>query len=219
MIQNVPYTELIKICPFAQVPLTLLRNKCTTPPQFREALNQVSLLLATQAIGHLSLLRTKVNTPLEETDGAIVGGRVALVPIMRAGSGMLPAFQTFLPEALVWPVTISRDEQTLEPILTQSKIPHPDSGIQVDNHICFVLDPMLATGGSTSLAIQLLKDAGVKKIVYVGIFAAPAGLACLHNNGHSDVPQIVGVIDRQLNEHGDILPGCGYAGDRQSPIE
>lgn len=192
--------------------ITRLRNRDTKPPKFREGIHQVSLLLAPEALRHLKFTDDLVETPLEFTPGTVVESPVAFIPIMRAGAGMLPAFQTFVPDAAVWHISISRDEKTLEPIFRDSKIPK-----QIDpNRICFILDPMLATGGSASLAIQQLKDAGSRDIVFAGIFAAPEGVSRLERD-HPDVSVIIAVLDRELNERGYILPGCGDAGDRQFP--
>lgn len=201
------------------VVITRLRDHNTKPPQFREGINAVSLLLAPEALRrHLVFNHDKViQTPLEFTSGTVVENRVALIPIMRAGAGMLPAFQIFLPKVAVWHITVSRDEKTHTPIFKDSKIPYRiDPGIEPHNRVCYVLDPMLATGGSASYTIQNLKDAGAKKIVFVGIFAAPEGIGCLERD-HPDVPIIVATIDRELNDDAYILPGCGDAGDRQFP--
>ncbi|MBI4592430.1 uracil phosphoribosyltransferase [Candidatus Uhrbacteria bacterium] len=206
---------LSQTSPLARVLVSRLRNKQTRPPAFREAVHQLSLLLATKAADHLCFEDVLVKTPLEETIGTIIRSPAVLVPIMRSGSGMLPAFQTFLPGALVWHVSMSRDEETLEPNLTGSKIPHRTRSRA---RVHFVLDPMLATGGSASLAIQQLKKAGARTIVFVGIFGAPEGVDQLQCD-HPDVPVILAVVDRSLNKRGFIQPGCGDAGDRQFPTK
>lgn len=198
--------------PLAHVVVTRLRDRDTKPPQFREGIHQVSLLLAPEALRHLIFNDMTVQTPLEPTLGMVVESPVALIPIMRAGAGMLPAFQVFLPDAAIWHVTVSRDEETHSPIFKDSKIPR-----EVDpDRVCFVLDPMLATGGSASFAIQQLKDAGAQHIVFVGIFGAPEGVARLERD-HPDVPVILAVVDRELDPNAFIRPGIGDAGDRQFP--
>jgi uracil phosphoribosyltransferase len=210
--------ELVQTHPLGQVLITQLRETYTRPHAFREAVHRISLLLAVEATRSLKLEHRLVKTPLEETDGVELAQDTALIPIMRAGSGMLDAFLTFLPASAVWHVSISRNEKTLAPTWHGSKIPASiDPEVEPPERVCFVLDPMLATGGSASLTIRRLKEVGAKKIIFVAIFAAPEGIARLGRD-HKDVPIFVGVLDRQLNERGYILPGCGDAGDRQFPI-
>lgn len=199
--------------PLVRVALTQLRNIETTPEVFRRELHRLSKILAADATSFLETTSESVETPLEFTTGYRVSGQQALVPIMRAGSGMLPAFLDLLPNAYVWHMSMSRNEKTLLPEFHGSKVP---KAIPTSVETCFVLDPMLATGGSAALAIDHLKRAGARKIVFVGILGAPEGADRLLGS-HPDVPIIIGAMDERLNEHGYILPGLGDAGDRLFP--
>ena len=205
----------------AHVLLTRLRNYSTDRREFTEALHQLSLMLTIKATEHVTTFKKQVETPLETISGTFFCDKTALVPIMRAGSGMLPAFQLFIPESLVWHVSMSRDETTLQPKFKSSNIPtsmdeQDESGSPLID-TAFVLDPMLATGGSAHLAIQMLeKSTFVNKIIFVGILGAPEGVERLENE-HPNVDIILAGLDRELNEHGYILPGLGNAGDRLFP--
>jgi uracil phosphoribosyltransferase len=144
-----------------------------------------------------------------KADGAELKETIGLIPILRAGLGMVEGIWELMPEAQVWHIGLYRDEETLQPVQYYNKLPtSPTVGI------CLVLDPMLATGGSASATIAILKEWGVKKIVYVGILGAPEGIELLQKD-HPDVPIYLGTIDDHLNEIGYIVPGLGDAGDRQ----
>lgn len=198
--------------PLARVLLTQLRDTYTQPSAFRQHVHDLSLLLAVEATRELKTELRRVKTPLEETQGESIYELTALVPIMRAGSGMLPAFQIFLPDSLVYHVQMSRDHETFEPNFHGSSIP----SVLPDDLTCFILDPMLATGGSARLALQQLKMAGARRIAFVGILGAPEGVSSLERN-HPDVQVFLGGLDRQLNKRTYILQGLGDAGDRQFP--
>lgn len=203
--------------PFAKILLTRLRDKRTDCGEFRKTLDELSLMLAMEATKFLETYEKQIDTPLEPTSGTFFKGTTVLVPIMRAGSGMLPAFQKVLPESFTWHLTMSRDEKTLQPIFKSSTIPSnrmDETSEPID--VGFVLDPMLATGGSASLAIEMLKKARVTEIVFVGILGAPEGFMHLWRE-HPEVAVLLAGNDRELNERGFILPGLGDAGDRLFP--
>ena len=150
-----------------------------------------------------------MRTPLAEAKGAKLAEPVGLVPVLRAGIGMVEAALELMPDAQVWHIGLFRDERTLRPIEYYNKLP---SSATVA--VCLVLDPMLATGGSAVATIDILKKWGAKRVKYVGIIAAPEGTKAL-TNAHPDVPIHVGALDERLNEKGYIVPGLGDAGDRQ----
>ncbi|MBI2474882.1 uracil phosphoribosyltransferase [Candidatus Uhrbacteria bacterium] len=201
--------------PIAKDALARLRDKSTLPVDFRREICRLSSLLAFETTRHLNTIDTSVETPLATSPAKIIARRHALVPIMRAGDGMLETFRILLPNALVWHMYVSRDEETFEPHCHGSKVP---KRIPPDIGTCFLLDPMLATGGSASFAISHLKNAGAKNIIMVGVLGAPEGAAKLEHN-HPDVPIILAAMDLRLNEKAYIVPGLGDAGDRQYPTE
>ena len=195
--------------PLAQSFLTDIRDKTSDRAIVRSRIRALSVLLFYEATRDLPQEPMKVTTPLAETTGAHVGASVGLVPILRAGLGMVDGILEFLPEARVYHLGLFRDEKTLEPVEYYSKF---SAHKPVD--IAFVLDPMLATGGSACVAVARLKSWGVKKIKYLGLFAAPAGIEKL-STAHPDVEIYLGAIDTHLNARGYIVPGMGDAGDRQ----
>jgi uracil phosphoribosyltransferase len=148
-------------------------------------------------------------TPLEEYHGVEIGDRIGLVPILRAGLGMVDAVLEMIPTARVWHLGLYRDHQTLEPVSYYNKLPH-----QPDIDLCLLLDPMLATGGSATAAIEVLKQWGATRIKFLGLIAAPEGVERLAQE-HPDVPIHLAALDDRLNEHAYIVPGLGDAGDRQ----
>jgi uracil phosphoribosyltransferase len=195
--------------PLAQSFLTDIRDKDSDGATVRSRVRGLSVLLFYEATRDLPQESMRVTTPLAQTQGAHVGASVGLVPILRAGLGMVDGILEFLPEARVYHLGLFRDEKTLEPVEYYSKF---SSHKPVD--IAFVLDPMLATGGSACVAVARLKKWGVKKIKYLGLFAAPEGIEKL-SGAHPDVTIHLGTIDSHLNERGYIVPGMGDAGDRQ----
>jgi uracil phosphoribosyltransferase len=192
--------------------LALLRDESTKPPQFRQLVREISWLLGYEALNDARVASRPVKTPMEEMQGARLGDRIGLVPILRAGLGMVDAMLELMPTAEVWHLGLFRDERTLRPVEYYNKL--PDSAT-VD--LCLILDPMLATGGSASAAIEVLKQWGAVKpvrIKLVNLIAAPEGVREVMAN-HPDVDIHCASLDRQLNEKGYILPGLGDAGDRQ----
>jgi uracil phosphoribosyltransferase len=189
--------------------LSHLRSIDTDPRKFRELVRELSALLAYEATADLLTTEKKVQTPLVEMNGKIIRDKIGLVPILRAGLGMVEGIWSLLPSAEVWHIGLYRDENTLQPVQYYNKLP-----VAPTVNTVFVLDPMLATGGSAVATIDILKKWGANKIKFVGLIAAPEGIENLQKH-HPDVPIHVATIDECLNENGYILPGLGDAGDRQ----
>jgi uracil phosphoribosyltransferase len=195
--------------PLVQHKMSLLRDVSTTKKGFRELVDELSMLLAYEATKELPLEPAPVTTPLEEMEGRQVAGKkVTLVPVLRAGLGMVDGVLRLVPSARVGHIGLYRDHATLEPVHYYFKIPGDAASREF-----IVLDPMLATGGSASAAIQALKDEGAGSIRMVCLVAAPEGVRRLADD-HPDVTVITAALDRELNEKGYILPGLGDAGDR-----
>ncbi len=195
--------------PLIKHKLAKLRSKDTEPKKFRELIREIAGLLAYEATLDLELAPFEVTTPLEKMSGSILKEKIGLIPILRAGLGMVEGVWDLMPSSEVWHIGIYRDEKTLKPVQYYNKLP-----IEPRVSVCLILDPMLATGGSATATIDVLKQWGVKRIKFVGVIGAPEGIKVVHDN-HPDVPIYLAAIDRQLNEHGYILPGLGDAGDRQ----
>jgi uracil phosphoribosyltransferase len=189
--------------------LTRLRDKTTEPKKFRELVREIAGLLAYEATADLATAPFTVQTPLASMDGVEIVEKIGLVPILRAGLGMVEGIWELMPQAEVWHIGLYRDEKTLKPVEYYNKLP-----IEPTVSVCLILDPMLATGGSATAAVDVLKRWGVKKIKFVGIIGAPAGIAAFQK-AHPDVPIYLAAIDDHLNERGYIVPGLGDAGDRQ----
>jgi uracil phosphoribosyltransferase len=189
--------------------LAVLRNVKTEPKKFREVVRELSWLLGYEALADVGVRPLKVQTPIEEMEGAELADRIGLVPILRAGLGMVDAMLELMPTAQVWHLGLFRDERTLQPVEYYNKLPNSSS---VD--LCLILDPMLATGGSATAAIDVLKKWGAVRIKLVNLIAAPEGVAAVAA-AHPDVEIHCAALDRQLNEKGYIMPGLGDAGDRQ----
>src|SRR5512146_20307 len=187
----------------------ILRDETTEPKKFREVVRELSWLLGYEALADARLRPIKVSTPLETMDGQELGDRIGLVPILRAGLGMVDAMLELMPTAEVWHLGLFRDERTLRPVEYYNKL--PDSAT-VD--LCLILDPMLATGGSATAAIEVLKRWGATRIKLVNLIVAPEGVEAVAT-AHPDVEIYCAAVDRQLNERGYIMPGLGDAGDRQ----
>ena len=194
--------------PLVRHKLTVLRETGTGVRRFRELLWEISVLLGYEALADLRLAEIEVTTPLQRAAGHALADRVALVAVLRAGLGMVDPIWNLLPEAQIGHIGLYRDEETLEPVEYYSKLP-PAS--QVD--ICLLLDPMLATGGSAVAACNILKRSGIERIKYLGLIAAPEGIARLHE-AHPDVHIHLAAADCCLNDRGYIVPGLGDAGDR-----
>jgi uracil phosphoribosyltransferase len=195
--------------PLVQHKLTKLRDRATKPKKFRELIREIAMLLAYEATDDLALETTQVETPMGVAPGALLQEKIGLVPILRAGLGMVDGVWEMMPSAEVWHIGLYRDEKTLRPVQYYNKLP-VDPTVQV----CLILDPMLATGGSAVATVGILKHWGAQRIKFVGIIAAPEGIQALHS-AHPDVPIHVAAIDSHLNEIGFIVPGLGDAGDRQ----
>ncbi len=189
--------------------LTKMRNIETQPKKFRELIREIGALLTYEATADLLTMPKTVETPMGRAEGVEIKEKVGLVPILRAGLGMVEGVWELLPNAEVWHIGLYRDEETLQPVEYYNKLP-----TEPTVSVCLVLDPMLATGGSATATVDILKRWGVKKIKFVAILAAPEGIATLQA-AHPDVPIHVGTIDSHLNEIGYIVPGLGDAGDRQ----
>jgi uracil phosphoribosyltransferase len=189
--------------------LSLLRDRHTEPKKFRELVRELSWLLGYEAMADLETESYAIETPIEPMDGLRLGTKVGLVPVLRAGLGMVEAMLELMPMAEVWHIGLYRDERTLKPVEYYNKLPDAAT-VQV----CLILDPMLATGGSSAATVDLLKAWGAARIKQVSLIAAPEGIDTL-TRAHPDVEIHVGAVDRQLNERGYIMPGLGDAGDRQ----
>jgi uracil phosphoribosyltransferase len=195
--------------PLVKHKLSKLRDKKTDPKKFRELIREIAMLLAYESTADLALDTIQVETPMGAAGGALLREKIGLVPILRAGLGMVEGVWEMMPGAEVWHIGLYRDEKTLRPVQYYNKLP-VDPTVQV----CLILDPMLATGGSAVATVDILKDWGAEHIRFVGIIAAPEGIQALHT-AHPDVPIYVAAIDSHLNEIGFIVPGLGDAGDRQ----
>ncbi|MFN5058406.1 MAG: uracil phosphoribosyltransferase [Chloroflexota bacterium] len=195
--------------PLVQTKLTLLRNQQTNSKIFRELVGEISQFLMYEATNDLPLQPATVHTPLAPYAGHELQAQIGLIPILRAGLGMVDPILDMIPTAHVWHLGLYRDHETLQPVSYYNKLPP-----QVDVDICLVLDPMLATGGSASAAITVLKRWGVTHIKFLGLIASPEGVALLQHE-HPDVDLHLAAIDERLNDIGYIVPGLGDAGDRQ----
>ena len=195
--------------PLVAYKLACLRDKDTDPKRFRELIREIAGLLAYEATLDLLILPKKVVTPLAVAKGFELQEKIGLIPILRSGLGMVEGFWELMPTAEVLHIGLYRDEKTLQPVQYYNKLPIAPS---VD--VCLILDPMLATGGSASATIDILKKWGVKRIRFVGIIGAPEGIEEVHKH-HPDIPLYLAAVDDHLNEHGYIVPGLGDAGDRQ----
>jgi uracil phosphoribosyltransferase len=204
--------------PLIRHKVTLLRSVETEPKKFRELIREVAMLLAYEATADLGLRECPVQTPLAKTVGDELTDKIGLVPVLRAGLGMVEGIWEMMPAAEVWHIGLYRDHKTLQPVQYYNKLPvHPT--VQV----CLILDPMLATGGSAVATVDILKRWGAKRIKYVGIIGAPEGVKRL-SEAHPDVDIYLAALDDHLtpepSKSGDpppgyIVPGLGDAGDRQ----
>jgi uracil phosphoribosyltransferase len=195
--------------PLIRHKLARLRHKDTDTPRFRALVYEISQYLLYEATRDMKTETVSVPTPLVTCACQALSERVGIVPVLRAGLGMAAAMLDVLPEATVWHVGVARDHETLRPKTYYRNLPDVS---RVD--VALVLDPMLATGGSAIETIELLKSAGMTRIKFVGLIAAPEGVARLQQ-AHPDVPMYLAAVDEKLNEVGYILPGLGDAGDRQ----
>jgi uracil phosphoribosyltransferase len=189
--------------------LTKLRDKNTKPKKFRELIREISALLAYEATLDLALDDISIETPLAAMQGKSLTEKVGLIPILRAGLGMVEGIWELMPSAEVWHIGLYRDENTLMPVQYYNKLP-----VEPTVSVCLILDPMLATGGSAVATVDILKAWGVRMIKFVGLIASPEGIQKLQAH-HPDVPIHLAAIDDHLNDIGYIVPGLGDAGDRQ----
>jgi len=194
--------------PLASDALRLLRDRHTPPSRFREAVRRLTTLLVAEATRGLPLENVRIETPLQPTSAQQLTSRIGIVPILRAGLSMVYPFLELLPDAEVWHLGFYRDEKTLQPVAYYQKLP---AGRPVD--VAFVLDPMLATGGSACAALKDLHKWGVKETIFLGLLAAPEGIQVVRK-AYPDTRILVCAVDEKLNEHGYIVPGLGDAGDR-----
>lgn len=188
--------------------ITILRDKNTQPYIFRDAVKRLSNILAVEISKNFELTEFEVETPLEKTIGFNIKKEIVLVPVLRAGLGMVSGFLEILTEAKVGHIGIQRNEETLVPVEYYYKTPKNINSANV-----ILLDPMLGTGGSASQALKFLKKQNVKKLIFASLVASPEGLTKIKNE-HPDVVVYTAALDRELNENGYILPGLGDAGDR-----
>ena len=181
--------------------------KQTSSRDFRECLDEIAMLMTYEVARNLPLQEVEVATPVAKTTGYKVAGDIFVVPILRAGLGLLTGVLKMIPDARVGFIGLYRDEETLKPIEYYCKLPDNKDGVTI------VVDPMLATGGSAAAAISMLKARGLKNIRFMCLVAAPEGVKVM-NDEHPDVPVYTAALDEKLNEHGYIVPGLGDAGDR-----
>ena len=195
--------------PLIQHKISLLRNKNTGTNEFRSLTDEIAMLMGYEALRDLPLEDQEVETPIETCSTPMLAGKkLAVVPILRAGLGMVNGILALVPSAKVGHIGLYRDETTHEPHEYYCKLPTP-----IELRTIVVTDPMLATGGSATAAITMLKEKGAKKIHFMCIIASPEGIEKMHEV-HPDVDVFVGALDDHLNEHGYIVPGLGDAGDR-----
>ena len=204
-----PSTLHVSTHPAVLHKLAVLRDEDTEPKKFREVVRELAWLLGYEALEDVKVRPRQITTPMEEMEASELGERIGLVPILRAGLGMVDAMLELMPTAQVWHLGLFRDERTLRPVEYYNKLPDSAS---VD--LCLILDPMLATGGSATAAIDVLKRWGAVRIKLVNLIAAPEGVAAVQA-AHPDVEIHCAALDRGLNEKGYIMPGLGDAGDRQ----
>ena len=195
--------------PLIQHKISMLRNKNTGTNEFRKLIEEIAMLMGYEALSDLPLEDVEIETPICKMVGKELSGKkLAVVPILRAGLGMVDGMLSMIPAAKVGHIGLFRDPETLEPVEYYCKLP-----ADCEEREVFVVDPMLATGGSCIAAIQMLKNRGVKNIRFMCIIAAPEGVKKLQE-AHPDVEVYIGALDEKLNEHGYIVPGLGDAGDR-----
>ena len=194
--------------PLLKRDLTILRDRSTGNHLFRTTMRRIAAVLAFEVTRDLTIWKHPVRTPLEKTTGYKLAEDIIIIPVLRAGLGLVDGFLDFLPDAKVGHVGLYRNEETLQPVDYYSKFPR-----KLGKSLVLLLDPMLATGGSGAAAITFLKEKGARRIRFVSLLAAPEGVRRIVA-AHPDVRLFTTVLDRQLNDHGYILPGLGDAGDR-----
>jgi uracil phosphoribosyltransferase len=195
--------------PLVRHKLGILRDTSTEPVKFRQLIRELALLMCYEATQDLPLRDEVVKTPMGQANVGKLTNEIGLVPILRAGLGMVDGLWELIPSAEVWHIGVYRDEKTLRPVEYYNKLP-----VEPRVQVCLVLDPMLATGGSAIATVDILKRWGVKRIKFMGLIAAPEGLQAFAT-AHPDVDVYLAAVDERLNEIGYIVPGLGDAGDRQ----
>jgi uracil phosphoribosyltransferase len=194
--------------PLVKHKLALLRNEATDPKKFRELVREISILLVYEATADLETEPTTVQTPMGAAECERLTINIGFVPVLRAGLGMVEGAWHMLPGAEVWHIGLSRDEKTLQPVEYYSRLP-----VSPTVDVCLVLDPMLATGGSASATVDILKRWGAGRVKFVGLIGSQKGVERLSED-HPDVPIYLAALDEELNDVGFIVPGLGDAGDR-----
>jgi uracil phosphoribosyltransferase len=195
--------------PLVQHKLSIMRDKETSTKSFRQLLREISHLLAYEVTRTLPLTEVEIETPLTTMKAPMIEGKkLALISILRAGNGLLDGILELIPAARVGFVGLYRDEETLEPVQYYFKVPE-----NLENRLTILVDPMLATGNSSAAAVDLVKKAGARDILFLCLLAAPEGVARM-KAAHPDVPIVTAALDERLNEKGYIVPGLGDAGDR-----
>lgn len=195
--------------PLIQHKVGVLRRKETGSKEFRELVSEIAMLMCYEATRHLELVEIEVETPICQTKVKKINGKtLGIVPILRAGLGMVDGMLNLVPTAKVGHIGLYRDPETLNPVEYYCKLPYDAAEREL-----FVLDPMLATGGSAAAAIQFIKEKGAQRIHFMCLIAAPEGVKRLQE-AHPDVDIYVAALDEKLNDHGYIVPGLGDAGDR-----
>jgi len=195
--------------PLIQHKISLMRDKRTTTKEFRELVSEVSMLMAYEVTRNLPLKEIEIETPVSIAKTKVLAGKkMAIIPILRAGLGMVDGMLNLMPMAKVGHIGMYRDPETLAPVEYYCKLPEDSKDRDL-----VVLDPMLATGGSASAAVTFLKNKGIKNIKFMCLIAAPEGVNRLHKD-HPDVPIFCASLDEKLNDHAYIVPGLGDAGDR-----
>jgi uracil phosphoribosyltransferase len=195
--------------PLVKHKLSKLRDMKTEHKKFRELVREIAILLAYEATNDMALRKVNVTSPMGRAAGHVLKEKIGLVPVLRAGLGMVDGIWEMMPSAEVWHIGLFRDQETLRPVEYYNKLP-----VSPTVDVCLVLDPMLATGGSAVAVLNILKEWGARRIKFVGIIASPEGIDRLTRE-HPDVPIYVAAVDEHLNEIGFIVPGLGDAGDRQ----
>lgn len=194
--------------PLIQHKITRLRDENTKVKEFRELIGEIALLMGYEATRDLTLVDKPVTTPITSTIGKEIEKKVAVIPILRAGLGMVDALVSLIPTAKVGHIGLYRDHETLQPVEYYCKLP-----TDIAERTAIVVDPMLATGGSSAAAINFIKQRGAKSIRLMCVIGAPEGVRAMQE-AHPDVDIYIGALDERLNEHGYIVPGLGDAGDR-----
>ncbi len=195
--------------PLIQHKIGLIRKKETGTKDFRQTISEIAMLICYEATRELKLVDVEIETPIcQTTVKELSGKKMAIVPILRAGLGMVDGMLNLIPAAKVGHIGLYRDPETLKPVEYYCKLPADCAEREV-----FVVDPMLATGGSSVAAIRMLKEKGCRNIHFMCIIAAPEGIQAM-KEAHPDVDVYVGALDERLNDHGYIVPGLGDAGDR-----